>query len=170
MNTILGLIIIAVGSMGQSSSYVPINKIKEWSWENFWLMQGIFAWLLFPLLGAFMASTPSELIAIYTTNAAASWKAIGYGVLWGVGGLTFGLELAVQPKFNKEKNKVKINDPIAFFDMFCIHPLMVAPRFYISAVKENIPLAFQKTSGILSLRRRIRVINILHDYCYLELA
>lgn len=93
MNTILGLIIIAVGSMGQSSSYVPINKIKEWSWENFWLMQGIFAWLLFPVLGAFMANTPSELIAIYTANAAASWKAVGYGVLWGIGGLTFGLSM-----------------------------------------------------------------------------
>ena len=49
MNIIFGLLIIAVGSMGQSSSYVPINKIKEWSWENFWLVQGIFAWVVFPL-------------------------------------------------------------------------------------------------------------------------
>ena len=93
MNTILGLIIIAVGSMGQSSSYVPINKIKEWSWENFWLMQGVFAWLLFPVLGAVMANNPSALIGIYTANATASWQAIGYGILWGVGGLTFGLSM-----------------------------------------------------------------------------
>ncbi|WP_294081210.1 L-rhamnose/proton symporter RhaT [Proteiniphilum sp. UBA5384] len=93
MNTILGLIIIAVGSMGQSSSYVPINKIKEWSWENFWLMQGVFAWLIFPLLGAVMANNPSDLIGIYTANASASWQAIGYGILWGVGGLTFGLSM-----------------------------------------------------------------------------
>ena len=93
MNTILGLIIIAVGSMGQSSSYVPINKIKEWSWENFWLTQGVFAWLLFPILGAFLAISPSELISIYTASAAASWQAIGYGVLWGIGGLTFGLSM-----------------------------------------------------------------------------
>ncbi|MDR2816620.1 MAG: L-rhamnose/proton symporter RhaT [Proteiniphilum sp.] len=93
MTIILGLIIIAVGSMGQSSSYVPINKIKEWSWENFWLMQGVFAWLLFPVLGAFMAGTPAELIGIYTANAAASWQAIGYGALWGIGGLTFGLSM-----------------------------------------------------------------------------
>ncbi len=93
MNTILGLIIIAVGSMGQSSSYVPINKIKEWSWENFWLTQGVFAWLLFPILGAFLAISPSELIGIYTASAAASWQAIGYGVLWGIGGLTFGLSM-----------------------------------------------------------------------------
>jgi len=93
MQTIIGLLIIAVGSMGQSSSYVPINKIKEWSWENFWLTQGIFAWLVFPLLGAFISNTPAELIEIYTIHPSATWQAIGYGVLWGVGGLTFGLSM-----------------------------------------------------------------------------
>jgi L-rhamnose-H+ transport protein len=79
--------------MGQSSSYVPINKIKDWSWENFWLMQGVFAWLVFPLLGAFMASSLPDLIDIYRSNASATWQSIGYGVLWGVGGLTFGLSM-----------------------------------------------------------------------------
>ena len=55
MNTLIGLLIIAIGSFGQSSSYVPINKVKNWSWESFWLVQGIFAWLGFPLLGALLA-------------------------------------------------------------------------------------------------------------------
>ncbi len=50
MNTLIGLFIIAIGSFGQSSSYVPINKVKQWSWENFWLVQGVFAWLVFPFL------------------------------------------------------------------------------------------------------------------------
>ena len=45
---LIGLFIIAVGSFGQSSSYVPINKVKGWSWESFWLVQGLFAWLIFP--------------------------------------------------------------------------------------------------------------------------
>lgn len=49
MNTFLGLLIIAVGSFGQSSAYVPIRRVKQWSWESFWLVQGIFAWLVFPL-------------------------------------------------------------------------------------------------------------------------
>src|SRR5690554_1595972 len=93
MGAIIGLLIIAVGSMGQSSSYVPINKIKEWSWENFWLMQGLFAWLVFPLLGAFMANSLPELIDLYRANPSASLQAIGYGVLWGIGGLTFGLSM-----------------------------------------------------------------------------
>ncbi len=55
MEIIIGLIIIAIGSFGQSSSYVPINKVKDWSWESFWLVQGIFAWLVFPFLGAQLA-------------------------------------------------------------------------------------------------------------------
>ena len=93
MNTLIGLLIIAVGSMGQSSSYVPINKIKEWSWENFWLTQGVFAWLIFPFLGALLAMSLPEMIEVYSSNSAASLQAIGYGALWGIGGLTFGLSM-----------------------------------------------------------------------------
>ena len=93
MNNLIGLLIIAVGSMGQSSSYVPINKVKDWSWENFWLMQGVFAWLVFPILGAFFANSFSELLEIYTSHSTASLQAVGYGALWGIGGLTFGLSM-----------------------------------------------------------------------------
>ncbi|MDD4284915.1 MAG: L-rhamnose/proton symporter RhaT [Fermentimonas sp.] len=93
MNTLIGLLIIAVGSMGQSSSYVPINKIKGWSWENFWLTQGVFAWLIFPFLGALLSISLPEMFEIYRVNSSASWQAIGYGALWGVGGLTFGLSM-----------------------------------------------------------------------------
>lgn len=59
----IGLLIIAIGSFGQSSSYVPINKIRDWSWESFWLVQGIFAWLVFPYLGAMLADTGREYLA-----------------------------------------------------------------------------------------------------------
>ncbi len=93
MNTIIGLIIIAIGSAGQSSSYVPIKKVKEWSWENFWLTQGIFAWLVFPLLGALLANSIPEIFSIYAANGSAAFWTIFYGVLWGIGGLTFGLSM-----------------------------------------------------------------------------
>lgn len=55
MEILIGLLIIAAGAFCQSSCYVPINKVKEWSWESYWLVQGIFAWLLLPLLGAELA-------------------------------------------------------------------------------------------------------------------
>lgn len=92
MNTLIGLLIIAIGSFGQSSSYVPINKVKNWSWESFWLVQGIFAWLIFPLLGALLAiPAGSSLLELW--GAGGTLPAMVYGVLWGVGGLTFGLSM-----------------------------------------------------------------------------
>lgn len=94
MNTIIGLSIIAIGSFGQSSYYVPIKKIKNWSWESFWLSQGFFAWLLFPLLGALLAIPDGySLFELYSTVSGGIWKSVGYGMLWGIGGLTFGLSL-----------------------------------------------------------------------------
>lgn len=94
MNTLFGLLIIAVGSFCQSSSYVPIKKVREWSWESFWLSQGLFAWLVFPLLGALLAvPAGGSLAGVIGADPAAAFKAAGYGVLWGVGGLTFGLSM-----------------------------------------------------------------------------
>jgi len=91
---VIGLLIIAIGAFCQSSSYVPINKIKSWSWESYWLVQGIFAWLLFPLLGALLAVPSGEsLSALYASHPRESLMTILFGALWGVGGLTFGLSM-----------------------------------------------------------------------------
>ncbi len=94
MNTLIGLLIVAVGSFGQSSSYVPIKKVKNWSWESFWMIQGIFAWLVFPFIGALLTIPAGHsLIEVLSSGGSDLWKCIGFGVLWGVGGLTFGLSM-----------------------------------------------------------------------------
>jgi L-rhamnose-H+ transport protein len=95
MEIVLGLIIIAIGAFCQSSSYVPINKIKDWSWESYWIVQGVFAWLILPLLGALLAVPQGHCICeLFTANNSFSiWMTIFFGVLWGVGGLTFGLSM-----------------------------------------------------------------------------
>ncbi|MCR5759574.1 MAG: L-rhamnose/proton symporter RhaT [Bacteroidales bacterium] len=94
MNIVIGLLIIAIGAFCQSSSYVPINKIKEWSWESYWIVQGVFAWLVFPLIGALLAVPQGEsLFALFAANPKASLLTMLFGVLWGVGGLTFGLSM-----------------------------------------------------------------------------
>lgn len=94
MELIIGLVIIAFGAFAQSSSYVPINKIKNWSWESFWLVQGVFAWLVFPLLGALLAVPEGEsLLGLFASDPKAVTLTIIFGILWGVGGLTFGLSM-----------------------------------------------------------------------------
>ena len=95
MEILIGLLIIAVGAFCQSSSYVPINKIKGWSWESYWLVQGIFAWLVFPILGALLAVPAGHsLCELFTAgNSFNILMTILFGALWGVGGLTFGLSM-----------------------------------------------------------------------------
>jgi L-rhamnose-H+ transport protein len=94
MDIFIGLLIIAIGSFCQSSSYVPINKVKSWSWESFWLTQGVFAWLIFPLLGALLAvPTGHSLFEIYAAHPTDTLWSVFFGILWGVGGLTFGLSM-----------------------------------------------------------------------------
>ena len=95
MEILIGLLIIAVGAFCQSSSYVPINKIKGWSWESYWLVQGVFAWLVFPILGALLAVPAGHsLCELFTAgNSFNILMTILFGALWGVGGLTFGLSM-----------------------------------------------------------------------------
>ena len=92
MEILLGLLIIAIGSFGQSSSYGPIKKVKSWAWESFWIVQGIFAWLVFPFLGALLG-VPQGMGLFELLGSGGALKSIVYGVLWGVGGLTFGLSM-----------------------------------------------------------------------------
>lgn len=94
MNLTIGLVIIAIGAFCQSSSYVPINKIKQWSWESYWIIQGVFAWLIFPLLGALLAVPSGEsLFAMYAQYPRETLLTMFFGMLWGIGGLTFGLSM-----------------------------------------------------------------------------
>lgn len=95
METFIGLLIIAIGAFCQSSSYVPINKVKDWSWESYWLVQGIFAWVILPLLGAQLAVPAGHsLVQLFAEAPAFNlWATVLFGVLWGVGGLTFGLSM-----------------------------------------------------------------------------
>ncbi len=95
MEIIIGLLIIAVGAFCQSSCYVPINKIKDWSWESYWIVQGVFAWLVLPFLGALLAVPEGHsLFGLFADAPSFNvWMTILFGVLWGVGGLTFGLSM-----------------------------------------------------------------------------
>lgn len=95
MDILIGLIIIAVGAFCQSSCYVPINKIKNWSWESYWIVQGVFAWVVLPLLGAQLAVPAGHSFLGMFAGASSFdlWMTVLFGVLWGVGGLTFGLSM-----------------------------------------------------------------------------
>jgi L-rhamnose-H+ transport protein len=94
MNSLLSIVLMAIGSICAASFYVPIKKVKGWSWESYWIVQGVFSWILVPLLFAWITLPSGSLGSIIGQAPASSkWLAIFYGALWGVGGLTFGLSM-----------------------------------------------------------------------------
>ena len=94
MNPVAGILLIAIGSIGAASFYVPFKRVKEWAWESYWLAQGVAAWLIAPWVFALIFVPHGELMPIINeASSAVKLKTIFFGVLWGFGGLTFGLSL-----------------------------------------------------------------------------
>jgi L-rhamnose-H+ transport protein len=94
MDPVISILLMSIGSICAASFYVPIKKIKGWAWESYWLVQGIFSWIIVPVLFAWL-TVPSGTLGNIVAQASSSskWMAIFYGALWGVGGLTFGLTM-----------------------------------------------------------------------------
>lgn len=94
---VIGLLIIAIGAFCQASCYVPINKVKSWNWESYWIVQGVFAWLLLPFLGTLLAlpegKTIGDFYDLMVEHSDDTLMTMFFGALWGIGGLTFGLSM-----------------------------------------------------------------------------
>ena len=92
MNVVLGIFLHAVGGFAAGSFYLPLKKIKKWAWESFWIINGFISWIVMPWLVAYI--TVPDLLSLLNNAPANSvyWSYI-YGVLWGIGGLTFGLTM-----------------------------------------------------------------------------
>jgi L-rhamnose-H+ transport protein len=94
MNPISGILLIALGSICAASFYVPFKKVKSWAWESYWITQGVAAWLIMPWIFALIFIPGGELLPIIReAPVSAKLKAVFFGMLWGFGGLTFGLSL-----------------------------------------------------------------------------
>ena len=92
MTVLLGVLFHALGGFASGSFYLPYKKVNNWAWESYWLVGGLFSWLAAPLvlggltvphLGAVLSQAPAATLA---------WTYF-WGLLWGVGGLTFGLAM-----------------------------------------------------------------------------
>ena len=49
-----GIGIIAIGAFTSGSFSMPFEKTKEWKWENYWLIYGLFGYVLVPILSCFI--------------------------------------------------------------------------------------------------------------------
>ena len=94
-NPFLGVIYHWIGGFASATNFIPFRGIKRWSWEIYWLIQGVAAWLIAPIVlaGLLVPDLFQVLHTAYVTKPESVWIAILFGMLWGVGGLTFGLAI-----------------------------------------------------------------------------
>ena len=96
MDIVIGLLIIAIGAFCQSSCYVPINRIKRLELGVVLAGSGRVCLAVFPRCWVRLLAVPAG-HSLFELFAGASGLDVAmtilFGVLWGVGGLTFGLSM-----------------------------------------------------------------------------
>ena len=92
MNPIIGVIYHWLGGLASGSFYVPFRGVKRWSWETSWLAAGIFSWIIAPWIFATL-NTTDPITVLKETPGQVWFYSYLFGVLWGTGGLTFGLAM-----------------------------------------------------------------------------
>lgn len=92
MNPFLGVFFHWLGGLASGSFYVPYKGVRKWSWETYWLVGGVFSWIVCPLLLATLLTEDVWGVLRQQTAATLGWTYL-FGALWGFGGLTFGLTM-----------------------------------------------------------------------------
>ena len=92
MNPALGVFFHWLGGLASASFYVPYRGVKNWAWETYWLVGGFFSWIIAPWILA-LTMTHDLARVLHEAPASSLFWAYAFGVLWGLGGLTFGLTM-----------------------------------------------------------------------------
>src|SRR5579875_3784353 len=91
-NPALGVFFHWLGGLASGSFYVPYRGVKRWSWETYWLVGGVFSWLIAPVLLASLLTRNLMAVLGAASPSTLFWCYV-FGLMWGVGGLTFGLTM-----------------------------------------------------------------------------
>ena len=90
MQVILGVLFHFIGGFASGSFYMPYKKVKGWSWESLWIVGGLFSWLIVPPIAAWL-TIPGFMDIITSSDSSTLGSTYVMGLLWGIGGLTYGL-------------------------------------------------------------------------------
>lgn len=144
MSILLGVIFHFIGGFASGSFYMPFKKVEGWRWESFWIVGGLFSWLIVPPLAAWLTLPGFDDIIRNTSTSTLQFTML-FGVLWGFGGLTYGL--GVRYLGMSLGNSVVLG--------FCSAFGAIVPSIYYAIVpaegKTSIIEMFQSTWGLVVL-------------------
>ena len=91
-NPFIGVIYHWIGGFASATNFIPFRGIKRWSWEIYWLIQGFAAWIVAPIVLAYIF-VPNVFAILHAAPHSSLFYAFLWGACWGIGGLTFGLAI-----------------------------------------------------------------------------
>jgi L-rhamnose-H+ transport protein len=91
-NPLLGVLFHWMGGLASASFYVPYKRVRRWSWEIFWIVGGVFSWIIAPWGFALLRTAHLLQVLGSAPHSTLLWCWF-WGALWGFGGLTFGLTM-----------------------------------------------------------------------------
>jgi len=140
MQVLAGVIYHFIGGFASGSFYVPYKQVKNWAWETFWIVGGLFSWLIVPPLAAYL-TIPGFADIIRQADSSTLGYAYLFGLLWGVGGLTYGLGVRYLG--------VSLGSSIILGLTMIFGSLVPSVFFYFNGTegKETIDLFFTTASG-----------------------
>ena len=90
MNATLGTMICALGGLAGAVFALPFRGIKGWKYESYWFVYALAGLIVFPMVLA-LATCPDLFGVIGRADGKTLALCVGFGALWGLGGLTWGL-------------------------------------------------------------------------------
>ena len=90
MDSVIGMLICSGGGLAGATFLVPARGVKGWAYETWWMFYCVVGLLLMPMIVCAIA-VPDFCGVIASAPGATILKCVTFGVIWGIGGLTWGL-------------------------------------------------------------------------------
>ncbi len=87
---LLGVGLYALGGLAGASFYLPLQRVKKWAWESYWMIYAISALIVIPWVLALCLS-PYLFRVLGQAETRTLLMCFAFGAMWGIGGLTWGL-------------------------------------------------------------------------------
>lgn len=91
-NVLMGVALHAVGGIAAASCFLPQKGTPNWTHQTYWLLFCFFAWLVLPILGAFL-TVPNLMLVLQEAPMSAIINTTWMGAVYGFGGMAFGVSI-----------------------------------------------------------------------------
>ena len=90
MNSLLGMLTFALGGLAGATFLLPARGVKNWAYETWWMFYCVFGLLVSPAVVC-AVTVPDFWNVAMSAPTGKILSCVGFGIIWGVGGLTWGL-------------------------------------------------------------------------------